>query len=161
MFHHPDWAVGSYSSGPPAARSAGTNATGGFPQPLGPPYTTCRGIMELTHTFSYRQAFFTNKERPEKSNAFKPLPHCLQRGGEKMILSEAFSVRHAMTKIRESRWRWWLSRSLKCMPELESNFRSFSSARTAPEKVPEYFVYSYRLQVSWRWQENLQPFSAT
>ena len=37
MFHHPAWAVGSYSSGPPAARSAGTKSTGGFPRPLGPP----------------------------------------------------------------------------------------------------------------------------
>ena len=37
MFHHPAWAVGSYSSGPPAARSAGTKSTIGFPRPLGPP----------------------------------------------------------------------------------------------------------------------------
>ena len=30
MFGHPAWAVGSYSSGPPAARSAGIKSTGGF-----------------------------------------------------------------------------------------------------------------------------------
>ena len=37
MFRHPAWALGSYSSGPPAAGSAGTKAIGGFPRPLGPP----------------------------------------------------------------------------------------------------------------------------
>ena len=32
MFNHPAWAVGSYSSGPPAAGTAGTKWTGGFYQ---------------------------------------------------------------------------------------------------------------------------------
>ena len=30
MFRHPAWAVGSYSSGPSAARDVGTKSTGGF-----------------------------------------------------------------------------------------------------------------------------------
>ena len=30
MFHHPAWAVRSYKSSPPAARSVGTKSTGGF-----------------------------------------------------------------------------------------------------------------------------------
>ena len=30
MFCHPAWAVGGYSSGPPAARTVGTKSTGGF-----------------------------------------------------------------------------------------------------------------------------------
>ena len=29
MFRHPAWAVGSYSSGPPAAKTVGTKSTGG------------------------------------------------------------------------------------------------------------------------------------
>ena len=30
MYHHPAWAVGSYSSGPATARTVGTNSTRGF-----------------------------------------------------------------------------------------------------------------------------------
>ena len=30
MFRHPAWAVGSYSRGPPVARTIGTKSTGGF-----------------------------------------------------------------------------------------------------------------------------------
>ena len=37
MFHHPVWAVGSYSSGPPAAGTVGTKSTGGFYQADGSP----------------------------------------------------------------------------------------------------------------------------
>ena len=37
MFGHPAWAVGSYSNGPPAARSVGTKSTGGFNHPDGSP----------------------------------------------------------------------------------------------------------------------------
>ena len=32
MFRHPAWAAGTYSSGPPAAKTVGTNSTGGFHQ---------------------------------------------------------------------------------------------------------------------------------
>ena len=38
MFRHPSWAVGSYSSGPPAANTIGTKSTGGFHQRHG---STC------------------------------------------------------------------------------------------------------------------------
>ena len=37
MFRHPAWAVGSYSSGPPAARAVGTKSTGGFTEQMGHP----------------------------------------------------------------------------------------------------------------------------
>ena len=37
MFRHPAWAVGSYSSGPPAANAVGTKSTGGFHQGDGSP----------------------------------------------------------------------------------------------------------------------------
>ena len=37
MFRHPAWAVGSYSSGPPAANTVGTKSTGGFHQRHGSP----------------------------------------------------------------------------------------------------------------------------
>ena len=37
MFHHPAWAVASYSSGPAAARTVGTKSTGGFSRPDGSP----------------------------------------------------------------------------------------------------------------------------
>ena len=39
MFRHPAWAVGSYSSGPPAAETVGTKSTGDFHQGDGPPCT--------------------------------------------------------------------------------------------------------------------------
>ena len=39
MFPHPAWAVGSYSSGPPAAKTVGTKSTGGFHQRHGSPCT--------------------------------------------------------------------------------------------------------------------------
>ena len=39
MFHHAAWAVGSCSSGPPAAGTVGTQSTGGFYQPDRSPCT--------------------------------------------------------------------------------------------------------------------------
>ena len=39
MFRHPAWVVGSYSSGPPAARTDRTKSTGGFNHPDGSPCT--------------------------------------------------------------------------------------------------------------------------
>ena len=44
MVRHPAWAVGSYSSGPPAAKTVGTKSTGGFHQRHGSP---CRGQLQL------------------------------------------------------------------------------------------------------------------
>ena len=55
MFHHPAWAVGSYSSGPPAARSAGTKSTIGFPRPLGPPCTDTKMLDKMT---IFKQALY-------------------------------------------------------------------------------------------------------
>ena len=40
MFRHPASAVGSYSSGPPAAETVGTKSTGGFHQRDGSPCTS-------------------------------------------------------------------------------------------------------------------------
>ena len=43
MFRHPAWAVGSYSSGPPAANTVRTKSTGGFHQRHGSP-CTCKAF---------------------------------------------------------------------------------------------------------------------
>ena len=40
MFHHPAWAVASYSSGQPAAGTVGIKSTGGFHHPDGSPCKT-------------------------------------------------------------------------------------------------------------------------
>ena len=46
MFRHPAWAVGSYSSGPPAAETARTKSTGGFHQQDGSP---CKLVFESSN----------------------------------------------------------------------------------------------------------------
>ena len=52
MFRHPAWAVGSYSSGPSAARDVGTKSTGGFANSSVSPctylmaYVLCRPNLE-------------------------------------------------------------------------------------------------------------------
>ena len=46
MFRHSAWAVGSYSSGPPAARAVGTKSTGGFHQRDGSPCTMLLSLLE-------------------------------------------------------------------------------------------------------------------
>ena len=51
MFRHPAWAVGSYSSGPPAAETVGTKSTGGFHQGDGSP---CIALM-LTWRWAIRR----------------------------------------------------------------------------------------------------------
>ena len=48
MFRHPAWAVGSYSSDPPAAGTLGTKSTGGFYQADKSPcsFATCTVLVD-------------------------------------------------------------------------------------------------------------------
>ena len=46
MLCHPAWAVGSYSSGPPAAITVGTKSTGGF---FRPEWSLCKFRCVVTH----------------------------------------------------------------------------------------------------------------
>ena len=62
IFRHPAWAVGSYSSGPAAAESAGTKWTGGFPRSLGPP---CKFFWCPVNSYWIRDAVSQNLERDE------------------------------------------------------------------------------------------------
>ena len=48
MFFHPAWAAGSYSSGPPAARTVGTKSTGGFYYSSLSPFTrACKYLSDV------------------------------------------------------------------------------------------------------------------
>ena len=48
MFRHPAWAVGSCSSGQPAAGIVGTKSTGGFDHPDGSPRTFVLLVVRVT-----------------------------------------------------------------------------------------------------------------
>ena len=63
MFRHPAWAVGSYSSGPPAAGNVGNKPMGGFYQADGSPCTIYVKAQYLITAFSSEMRTFGQRGR--------------------------------------------------------------------------------------------------
>ena len=101
MFHHPAWAVGSYSSGPPAARSAGTKSAGGFPRPLGSPCTSIGIVFDMTTSVADdNQLTFCADNllgillQPERHVPDPDLPHCEVRPVHLPLLAQLCQELH-------------------------------------------------------------------
>ena len=80
MFRHPAWAVGSYSSGPPAARTVGTKSTGRCYQRDGSP---CRNyhILKVCRGYWFPQCFFFLAAVQEEPGG----PEVFRQGGEAVL----------------------------------------------------------------------------